>query len=97
MAAENDNGERKRSHWGPIIATFVGLAVPGLIAWGVTQGQVSAHTKDLAKQDQRLDAIENTFVRERDLTAMSVQLNDRLRRIETQLDQLLQRQMRPAP
>ena len=88
MAAENGNGDRRRQ-WGPLIAAFIGLAVPGLIAWGVTQAQVAAH-------DKRLDRIESGYVSDRDLRAISEPLNERLRRIETQLDQLLNRSLRPA-
>lgn len=94
MRPDGDGERRSRAHWGPIIGAVIGLAVPGLIAWGVTQGQVSAHGGNLMKHDQRLDLIENTYIRDRDL----VGVHDRLRRIETQLDQLLSRgRGSPAP
>lgn len=92
--ADAPNGERRRATWGPIIATVITLAIPALVGWGVIQSQVAAHGSDLKKHDDRLDKIESTYIRDRDLIAV----HDRLRRIETQLDQLLTRSMRnPTP
>lgn len=85
----NGNGDRRKINW-PVIIAMIGWGGFGLIAWGALSQQVGAH-------DKRLDKIEAGYVAERDLRALADPLADRLRRIETQLDQLLQRQMRAAP
>lgn len=89
MAEPNGNGNGRRN-WTPIIVVFISLAVPGLIAWGVTQGQVAAH-------DKRLDKIEAVYVGDRDLRAIADPINERLRRIEAQLDELNRHFRRPQP
>lgn len=88
MADQNPREERKRVNW-PVAIAMVGWGGFGLIAWGSLNQQVSGH-------DARLDKIERAYVAEKDLTAISAPLNQRLNRIELQLDQLLQRQMRPS-
>lgn len=89
MADLNGNGERRKINWGVAIS-LIGWGGFGLIAWGSISQQVGAH-------DKRLDKIEASYVAEKDLKAISEPVERRLSRIETQLDQLLQRQMRSSP
>lgn len=70
------NGARKVS-W-TLVAAVVGWCGLGLVAWGSTTAQVTAH-------DKRIEKLELTAATDKDLSGLSL----RLSRIEAQLDELL--------
>jgi len=95
MSDQNGNGDRRRNGWTSHVP--LGLAViAAAIAYGAMQNRVDGHDRQFVDQGDRIKTIEQTYVRERDLSAISGPLNDRLRRIESQLDQLIQRGIRPV-
>ena len=90
---DQNGGDRRRTPLAVIVAAgiaIVGWGAAGLTPWGGTAKAVDGH-------EDRIKRIEDSYVRERDLAAVSLEINRRLGRMETQLDQLLNRSMRPPP
>jgi len=100
MAEHNGNGGRRNGWTGPLVT--VGLAaLAAAITYGATSGGTAAKVEALSDrvsgQDVRLQEVERTYIRERDLSAISNPINQRLNRIEVQLDRLNENFRRPQP